>query len=103
MNYLSANRWAAVSLAIVVLLLVFGLLRRSKMINSAIDIDDLLLGDDGKISKAAAVMMGSFILTSWIMVKLTLTEHMTEGYLTVYVGAWIVPAVTKLIVQGKQP
>jgi len=102
MNYLSANRWAAITLVVMVALLLFGLLRRSKMINSAIDIDDLLLGEDGKISKAAAVMMGSFIVTSWIMAKLTLTEHMTEGYFMAYVGAWIVPSVTKLIVQGKQ-
>lgn len=73
------------------------LIRRDRSTVSAINLEDLLLGEDGKLSKAAAVMMGAFAMTTWLMVYLTLNAKMTEGYLAIYVGAWIAPTVTRLI------
>lgn len=90
----------AAILAIAVLLVFWGLERRNRNAGSAINLDDLLIGDDGKISKAAAVMMGSFALTTWVMIYLTLESKLTEGYFAAYLAGWVAPAVTKLIVNA---
>lgn len=98
MNVLTIKNGMLVLLIISFLLLLWGLLRRNKLISSAIDLDDLLLGDDGKLSKAAAVMLGAFLLTSWGMLYMWLNKTMTEGFFMAYLGAWVAPTVTKLIV-----
>lgn len=87
----------AIILAVLFLAIAFTLMRKSRDLHSRIDLEDLLIGDDGKLSKAAAVMMGAFAMTTWLMIYLTLNGKMTEGYLSIYVGAWIVPTVVKLI------
>lgn len=63
------------------------------------DILDLLM-ENGRISKASVVMMGAFALTSWILLSLTLKDKLTEGYLGIYVGAWIAPIVVRLLTNG---
>ena|SRR5271170_4761893 len=84
-------------LALTVLSIIFTLVRKSRSHVSRVQIDDLLLGEDGKISRAACVLLGSFLLTSWGMVFMWLNEKMTEGYFAAYLAAWVAPAVTKLI------
>lgn len=64
--------------------------------NSTYDWHDLLM-EHNKASKAAHVMLGAFAVTTWMMVYLTLSEKLTEGYLAIYVAAWIAPVVTRLI------
>ena len=56
------------------------------------DLRDLLM-ENGRVSKAAAVMMGSFAATTWFFVYYALNGKMTEGYLGLYVAAWIAPVV----------
>lgn len=86
-----------VVLALAVLLIMWALERRSRSAKSRIDLDDLLLNEDGKMSKAAAVMFGSFALTTWVIVFLTLNGKLTEGYFAAYITAWVAPVVVKLI------
>lgn len=88
---------AVLALVLVGLVIARTLSTRDADAASRIDLDDLLLGEDGKLSKAAAVMLGAFLVTTWMMVWLTLREKMTEGYLAIYVAAWITPTVTKLV------
>jgi hypothetical protein len=88
-------------LAILITAIARLLMHRDMDARSLINLEDLLLGDDGKVSKAAAVMLGSFLLSSWLIIYLALTAKLTEGYFTIYVGAWVIPTVTKLIVNGK--
>ncbi len=64
---------------------------------SKINLEDLLLGDDGKMSKSAFVMMIALITTTWMMIYLTMAGQMTEGYFGLYSTAWIVPTVARLI------
>lgn len=94
---MTARTSLAIALALGVVLILISLLARHRSASSKLNLDDLLLGDDGKFSKAAAVMLGSFALTSWLMVLLALRDKMTEGYLAIYVAAWITPVVTVLI------
>lgn len=84
-------------LVFVLIALLYSLVRRDRSASSNIDLEDLLIGEDGRFSKAAAVMLGSFLLTSWVIVYLTLQGKLTEGYFTAYIGAWVVPTVVKLI------
>ncbi len=77
--------------------IVRSLIQRSRNIASGFNLDDLLIGDDGKASKTAAVMFGSFGVTSWVIVYLALEEKLTEGYFGAYIAAWVVPIVTKII------
>jgi len=60
------------------------------------DILDLFM-ENNHLSKAAVVMMGTFGLTTWMMIQLTLSGKMTEGYFGLYAAAWIAPVVVRLI------
>lgn len=90
-------------LVIIVALLVWGLLRRDKLIDSRIDLDDLLIGEDGKLSKASAVMMGAFAVTTWGMAYMWINKTMTEGFFLAYLSAWVAPTVTVLITRRPIP
>lgn len=61
---------------------------------------DLLLVD-GKADVIAVSFMITLALTSWIMIDLQLQKSMTEGYLAIYIGAWVTPLVSKLIFRKK--
>ncbi len=86
-----------------VLLVVRALVKRDQSATSQLSFDDLLLGDDGKASKGAAVMFGAFGCTTWLMVYLALQSKMTEGYLAAYLAAWVAPTITKLITTRSSP
>jgi hypothetical protein len=96
-NFLQTRNGMLLAFAVAIWLLWRGLLKRSRAADSRIYLDDLLIGDDGKMSKPAAVMFGSFIVTSGIMVYLTYMSKLTEGYFTAYLLAWVAPSVTRLI------
>lgn len=78
------------------LLLLFVLLWRLHR-NPEVELNLLdLVMENGRMSKAACVMIGAFAVTTWQMVYFTLANRMTEGYLVIYAGAWITPVVARL-------
>ena len=85
-------------LAILAGLLAFGFWTAQRSDND-FDILDLVM-EDGKLSRVSCVLMGAFTVTTWMMVNLTLTGRMTEGYFTAYGGMWIAPLIVRLI-KGK--
>lgn len=87
-----------VALAMLIVALLVSLRSRDRCTSSRISLDDLLLGEDGRLSKAAAVMLGAFALTSWAIAYLALNDKLTEGYFSAYLAAWVAPTVTRLIV-----
>lgn len=87
-------------LAVVLLIAVHVLIRLSKNHRSRIVLEDLLLGEDGTMSRSAFVLMASFVVTTWGMVFMWLNDKMTEGYFTAYLGVWATPAVVKLVVNA---
>lgn len=86
--------------------IVRGLLRRTADKTSYINIEDLLLeyGPDGagRISIVRVLSLGAFCLTTWVMIFLTLTHKMTEGYMSLFNLAWVGPLLLQ-IVWGKRP
>lgn len=93
---------AGLVLAVIVLLIMRSLTARDRKRTSLINLEDLLLGEDGKLSKAAVVLLGAFLFTTWMMAYLTLAGKMTEGYAGIYVAAWVTPAVA-LIFKANPP
>lgn len=83
-------------LAIAAIAVLVSLIRRGRAVHSSINLEDLLLGEDGRISKAACVMLGSFLMTTWVIVFLTYTGNLTEGYYTAYLAAWVAPTIAKV-------
>lgn len=63
-----------------------------------LDLLDLIM-EQGRLSRSACILLGAFGTSSWLLVVLTLSGKMTEGYFGLYAGAWIAPTVTKMIVQ----
>lgn len=95
--------WMVVVLASVALFVGWRLVKRSHNPDSQVNLDDLLIDDvTGKISKAAAVMMGSFGVTSWIVVYQALIDKLSDATFAAYIGAWVIPAVTKLVANRPQ-
>lgn len=60
------------------------------------DWHDLLM-ENGKASKAAHVMLGAFVTTTWFFVYYAIAGKMTEGYYGIYAASWIAPVVARLI------
>lgn len=62
-----------------------------------------LLMHEGRADKLACVFMGSWAVHSWIMITLTASGKMSEGYITLYAATWIAPIITKLISKKNVP
>lgn len=84
-------------LAVLAIVIVRSLIARDRNAHSKLNLEDMLLDEHGKLSSIRVVMLGSFGLTSWIMVYLTLTKGLTEGYFTAYMGVWVIPIVARVI------
>ena len=59
------------------------------------DLLDLLMSN-GRVSRMACAFSLALAVTSWIMLKLTIDQKMTEGYLGIYGGLWITPIISKM-------
>lgn len=91
-------RAADAALLIVALAIGWSMYRAHKSGDAAFvhfNLMDLIM-ENGRVSKLACVFMGSFGVTSWIMVRLTLDGKMTEMLFSAYAAAWIAPIVAKL-------
>lgn len=83
--------------AILILALVISwtFLRAHRNLNNQFNLFDLLM-ENGRLSRLACVFMGSFVMTTWLIVRLTLEGKLTEGFFSIYGGFWIVPIVAKM-------
>lgn len=84
-------RGTTAALLIVFCLILWSFYRARKTINL---LDPLI--ENGRLSKISCVFMGSWVLHSWVIVRLTLDSHLTEMHMTSYAGIWVVPIVAKL-------
>jgi len=55
-----------------------------------------LIMDNNRVSRLACVFLACFGILSWIMVRLTISGKMTEGYFMGYAGACFAPIIAKL-------
>lgn len=80
---------------VLMLLLAWSFYRAHKDPNSEINIFDLIMAD-GRISKMAVAFITTLGVTSWIMVRLTTENKLTEGYFTAYGMMWVAPMIARL-------
>lgn len=80
----------------IALLLLLALMRWSRAHADPFDVRDLFM-ENGRASKGAVVLMGSFAATTWFFIFYALTGRMSEGYFGLYAAAWIAPAVARMI------
>jgi len=96
--------FALLALMAVGLVIVRSLLRRDQSEGSRLDLDDLLIDPStNRISKAAAVLMGSFAIASWVLVYTTLTKGIDPVLYGAYLAVYATPAVIKIVSDGKPP
>lgn len=99
MSTIIHGRWiAGLALAVGLIAIILSLRKQASKQANGYVIADLLMGDDGKASKAAHVMFGAFFITSWVIVYEALTGKLDPLVFGAYIAAWVAPAVTKLIV-----
>jgi hypothetical protein len=65
------------------------------------DLTDLLI-ENGRLSKIAVAFLTTLMVTTWMMIYMTMNKTMTEGYFTLYAGAWIAPIVARIL-KGAPP
>ena len=88
---------------VLVLLLVLFFMWRAHR-DPAVDFNLLdLVMENGRVSKAAFVLMGAFIITTFVIFHMTLNGKMTEGYFTIYGATWIAPVLTRMLSGGATP
>lgn len=87
----------ALALAIALLAVVFYLQRAHRSAASQFSIEDLLLGDDGRASKAAFVMFVALAISSWVIILQAMSGTLTDLTFGAYLAAWVAPTVTKMI------
>ena len=62
-----------------------------------------LLMENERLSRLACVFMGSFGVSSWIMVRVTIDNKMTEGLFMAYGAVWVAPIIAKLFASSSDP
>jgi len=82
------------ALLIVSLAIAWSLYRANRAENNFNLMDILMEG--GRVSRLACVFMGSFVVSSWIMVRMTSEGKMTEGLFMAYGTVWVAPIIAKL-------
>lgn len=84
-------------LACLVVLVMWRVLKRwSVSKNNSFDVIDLFM-ENGRASRKAIWAHGAFAATTWLIVFLTLSAKITEGYFAIYVGAWVTPIVAGIL------
>ena len=55
-----------------------------------------LIMENGRISRLACVFIGTWLVHSWIMIRLTIDGKMSDGYFTSYGAIWAAPIIAKM-------
>ena len=88
-------RAADAAILIVALVIAWSFYRAHRNATYALDLFDLVM-ENGRLSRLACVFMGSFAVSSWIMIRTTIDGKMTEGLFLAYGGVWVAPVIAKL-------
>ncbi len=83
------------SLLIITLVVAWSLYRAHRNPAYEFNFFDLLM-ENGKLSRIACVFIGSFAVSSWIMIRTTMDGKMTEGLFTAFGVIWVAPICAKL-------
>lgn len=93
---------SGVLMALIAAAVAWSLYRVHRNPNVEFNLLDLLM-ENGRVSKVSCLVMGSFAVTTWIMVSLTLTGRQTEGYFTIYGAVWVAPLLARMFAASTKP
>lgn len=62
-----------------------------------------LLMENGRVSKIAFAFMTVLAMTTWVIVHLTVSGKLTEGYLGLYLTAWVTPLIARVVFNKQEP
>ena len=96
-----SDYYMLLALLLAIAIVALSIARANRSPTNPISLVDLLLGADGRLSKAACVMFGAFLLTSWVIVLQTSRGTLSDLTFGAYLGAWVAPTVTALIVNRR--
>lgn len=88
------------ALLIVALVVAWSFYRAHRNKDFVFNVFDLIMENE-KVSKVSCLVMGAFVVHTWIMVRLTFDVKMTEGYLTIYGATWVAPLLARMFSQPK--
>ena len=88
-------RAADASLLIVALVVGWSLYRAHRNPEYSFNLFDLVM-DNGRLSRLACVFMGSFVVTSWVVIRVAFDGKMTETLFAAYGAMWVAPIIAKL-------
>lgn len=83
------------ALLIFALLVAWSFYRAQRNQAFSFDLFDLVM-ENGRVSKLAVAFMTGLVVLSWIMIRLTISGKMTEGYVGLYGSIIIAPTIAKL-------
>jgi hypothetical protein len=83
------------TLLIIALVIAWSFYRAHRNADFVFNVFDLIM-ENGRVSRIACAFLATLIVTSWVVVRLTLDGHLTEGLFTAYVAAWVAPIIAKL-------
>lgn len=86
------------SLLIVVLVIAWSMYRAHRSGDAGFanfNLIDIIV-ENGRVSKLACVFIGSFAVSSWVVIRLTLDGKMTELLFAAYGAMWVTPITAKL-------
>jgi len=83
------------ALLILTLMVAWSIYRANRDPGNTFNFLDLLM-ENGRISKLACVFLGSFIVTSWVMIRLTFDGKMDGLLFAAYGALWVTPITAKL-------
>jgi hypothetical protein len=84
--------WMLTILAIGVALLIVTFWRASRSHHLTFNALDLIM-ENGKAERKAVAFMIVLAVSIWVLVDLEMKGKMTEGYYTIFIGAWVLPVV----------
>lgn len=88
--------WLNSLLAGVAVLIAISFYRMHRKDGNGFNILDLLL-ENGRVSRIAAAFNVALVATTWVFLKLSIDNRMTEGFFLAYGGMWVAPIIGKLL------
>lgn len=87
LDWLNHN-WLQLFLVVGGLMLVHAVVKASRNSYSKLNLFDMVMGEDGKMSLTKTAQLGSFLISTWAFVYLVVHTQLTEWYYTSYMIAW---------------
>lgn len=93
-NFLATVDYSAVMLFIMVATLTGLIWNLNKKDDVSFDLNDLFVDEKGKASTSRISAITALIISTWAFVHLTLADKLTEWYVLIYVGTWVLNKTT---------